>query len=127
MSSRTKKMKKLAFLFGLLSILCAVAPACYYIIAALASNCLVIEKIAVVGSVFVAIIGSLISLLSKTFTFRSRIWIILLALYFAMESISNILIMFAVTQILDELILTPLYRHFKNKVIINKEIDLRGI
>lgn len=125
MSSRTKKFKRLSTLFFILSVICTLGPAIYFIVAALLSNNLVIQKTAVVGSVFIAIIGSLFCLVSKQFTFRSKIWIILLALFYALESITNVVIIFAVTQIIDELILSPLCKMYKNKYIINKEIDLR--
>lgn len=49
----------------------------------------------------------------------------MIGLYVAVDNIIPLLIMLAVTTIIDEFILTPLARHYKAKYTINKEIDNR--
>ena len=56
---------------------------------------------------------------------RSTIWIMLIGLYCACSNIVPLLIIIAVTTIVDEFILEPLYKKYKNKYNINIEIDER--
>ena len=126
MSTYTRKYFALATVFTIISILLSVAPALYYVTKALIGAELVIQKAALASSVFVAIIGSVICLISKTFTFRSRIWVFLLAIMICVDSFGTMIIIFAVTQIADELIFAPIAKHFRSKFSINKSIDLRN-
>lgn len=123
--SRTKKFKKLAILFTILSVLCTILPAIIFTVQGLITSELTIQKTALVGTVFIAIVGSLYCLINKQFTFRSKIWLFLLALYFALQSIEHVIIVFAATQITDELILSPIAKHFRHKHSINAEMDKR--
>lgn len=56
---------------------------------------------------------------------RSRIWIIILGIYFCCDRFALAIILVSITQILDEVIVNPLYKKFKQKAIINKEFDKR--
>lgn len=126
MNKRTKHFLICAIIFTVLSVLCTVGPAIYFTVVGLITAELTIQKTVLVGSIFVAIIGSLFCLISKTFTFRSKVWVFLLALFFCLESFTTVIIVFAATQIVDELILSPIAKHYRNKFSINKEIDKRG-
>lgn len=120
----TKKYKKYTLLFGLLTILLNVCPLFVYVIKALCSADLVTEKVGLACTVFVVLILSMIAWVNKT-TMRSRVWMIMLGLYFCLDNFIGPLIVIACTQIIDEWIMSPLHRYFKNKYIINKEIDKR--
>lgn len=127
MTKPTKKAFILAIVFTILSFLLTIGPALYYTVSALITSTLIVQQAALLGTVFIALIGSLICLISKTFTFRSRIWIFLLVLYFCITNFTTMIIIFAATQIVDELIFAPIARHYRNKFTINKQIDKRGI
>lgn len=122
---RTRKFLFLSILFTLISIGLTVGPAAYYIILAFNKADVVIKQSVLVSAIFVAVIGSLICLINKNFTFRSRVWIFLLAVMYCVGAFKELILVFAVTQILDELIIAPLARHFRSKYSINKEIDKR--
>lgn len=122
---RTKRFKCLAFWFTIASVLCTILPAMVFTVEGLLLSELAVQKTALVCAVFVSIVGSLYCLISKKFTFRSKIWIFLLAIHFSLNNIERVIIVFAITQIADELILAPLARHFRSKYSINKEIDER--
>lgn len=125
-SKITRNYEFWAFLFGLLSFLSLVGPFAYYGITALAGGALVIEKVALVGSVLVVGIMTLISLVNNV-ALRSRIWIVLFALYLCLDNFILPLFIIGVCQLANELIFTPLRRHFANKASINIEIDKRGL
>ena len=71
-----------------------------------------------------ALILTIINVVFK-YHMRSTIWILMIGLYVAVDNIIPLLIILAITTILDEFILTPLSRHYKSKYTINKEIDKR--
>jgi len=119
----TKKYKKLKTLFLLCSILCVVGPLVYYTIKAFMQGEQV-EKF-VMGMMFiVALIFTAINIFFKCHL-RSTIWLVLLGIYVCIDKITALLIVMAITTLLDELIFTPLYKKYKNLYIINKEIDKR--
>lgn len=127
MSKITELYKRGAIFLTLLSVLCSIGPAIGYVIYGLISAQLVTQKASIMLCAFLAIIGSLLCLISRVFTFRSRIWVILLALISIVNSYLTMILVFAITQVADEMIFAPAARYFRQKYSINKEIDKRGI
>ena len=123
-SDITKKYQRLAILFHALSILVLVAPLAYYTIYGFI-NGEVTEKLTLGITFVIACILLVINVLFK-YHIRSTIWILVLGIYFCIDSIMPLLLMVAIGTILDEFILTPLYKSYHNKCTINKEIDKRG-
>ena len=121
----TKKYHRLGILFTILSLLLNIAPLAVYTIMALAGGALIGQKVALTMTVFVVLILSVISWINKT-TLRSKIWILMIGLYFVLEHFAVAIIIIGVCQVLDEWIVDPLRKHFRNKYSINKEIDKRG-
>lgn len=124
-SERTKKFTRLAILFTILSILCLLGPASYYVITGLLTAEVIIEKVALVGVVFMSIVLTCLCAINKV-AFRTKSWLFVLALFFVVDKFIVMIMVFAITQILDELVCSPLARHFRNKAAINREIDKRG-
>lgn len=120
----TRKYRKLSFLFGTISVLLNIAPFTIYAFIALVDSALIYQKIALSMTVLVVAILSLVALVNKV-AMKSRLWIILVGIYVCLGEIITPLIIIAVCQVLDELIISPLHKNFKNKKIINKEIDKR--
>jgi hypothetical protein len=120
----TAKYRKLSILGLILSILLNVAPLATYTIIALCNASLIYQKTALCMTVFLVLILSIVSWINKI-TLRSKLWIILIGLYVALEYILTPLIIIAVCQVLDELLITPFYKSFRRKYKINKEIDKR--
>lgn len=123
MTSPTKKYKRLARLFSLLSILVLLAPLAYYLVEAFIAG-VVIEKLALGGLATMAIILALFNIIMKS-NLRSPIWLILLGIFFVLENILPLIIFIAAGTILDEFILSPLARRYRNLYTINNEIDKR--
>lgn len=107
-----------------LSLLLNICPLAVYTIQALLQGQLVYQKVALTMTVFVVLIMTIISIINKI-TLKSRLWIILIGLYLCLGEILTPLIIIAVCQIVDEVIVHPLKGHYKNKLTISKEIDKR--
>lgn len=123
MTERTKKCRAKRRFFHIVSILLAYGPILGYLIAGftISDNS---GKITLTICSIVGIVIALINLLAK-YHIRSTIWIILLGIYMVMQDIQTLIIITAITTILDEFIFTPLYRKYKELTVINKEIDRR--
>lgn len=120
----TRKYIKLSFLFGFTSVLLNIAPFAVYAFIALVDSALIYQKIALSMTVLVVAILSLVALVNKV-AMKSRLWIVLVGIYVCLGEIITPLIIIAVCQVLDELIVAPLHNRYRNKKDINKEIDKR--
>lgn len=122
----TKKYHIAAIILLVVSILLNVAPIATYVMLGLTSGAVIVEKVALTSTIFVVLIMSCVAWMNKT-VMRSRIWLIMLGLFFCLDSIATPLIIIAVTQVVDELIVCPLRARYKNRYTINKEIDKRNM
>lgn len=120
----TKKYKKLAIIFYAVSFALLVAPAAVFGVKALFGGALVVQKTAFVFSVFLSLILALVGLIRKV-AFKSSIWLVGLGLYFCLDKILQVILVFAVTQVANELIIEPLAKHYLLKYRVNKEMDAR--
>ena len=83
------------------------------------------RKLALGGLMVLAAVLVVINILMKL-SLRCVPWILLIGIYICLKEVTLLLIIMAVTTTLDELVLEPLAKTFKNKLTINKEIDKRG-
>ena len=124
MSNITNHYRRLYWIFLLVSTLLTICPATVYTIKALIESDLVYEKTSLVLTVFLVLIMTCITIVNKQ-AMRSRLWILLIGLYISLDYILGPLIVIAICQVLDELIACPLKKSYKNKLVINKQIDRR--
>ena len=125
MSTMTNKYKKLSILTFLLSLLCSLCPILIYVIKAFVDKDVqAVNKYTLGIMCSLALIVTLINIVAKLHL-RCIPWILLLGIYVCLKDITTLLVIMAVTTIIDELILVPLHKSFKNKYTINKEIDKR--
>lgn len=125
MSTMTNKYKKLSIIIFLLSSICSLCPILIYVIKAFVdSDVKEVNKYTLGIMSSLALIVTLINIVAKLHL-RCIPWILLLGIYVCLKDITTLLIIMAVTTIIDELILVPLHKSFKNKYTINKEIDKR--
>lgn len=122
-SPTTKKYKRLALMMGLISILLLITPIGYYTTMAFIAGT-VVEKVSLGALATLAVIMVAINALLKLHL-RSPLWIMLVGVYLVLDYILPLILIIAITTIADELIFTPLRKRFKNKAIINGEIDKR--
>ena len=119
----TKKYKTLYILFKIMSILIIFVPLTIYIIKGF-TIAQPTQKFILSAALIICIILTGINILLKM-NIRSTLWVLVLGIYFCLESIQDLLLCIAISTILDEFIFTPLYKNYKSKYSINKEIDKR--
>ena len=125
MSTMTNKYKKLSILTFLLSAICSLCPIVIYVIKAFVDKDVKeVNKYTLGIMCSVALVITLINIVAKLHL-RCIPWILLLGIYLCLKNITALLVIMAITTIIDELILMPLHKSFKSKYTINKEIDKR--
>lgn len=122
--TRTKKFTLTYWIFEALSILASLLPLSIYTIKGFAENDGSAQQVGLVCSISVAIILFLVNVILK-YNLKSPLWIMTLGLYFCLDNILPLIIILAITTILDEFVFTPCKKIFKERMIINKEIDKR--
>lgn len=121
----TQKYKKLSILTFLLSAICSLCPILIYVLKAfIDKDVQEVNKYTLGIMCSVALVITLINIVAKLHL-RCIPWILLLGIYVCLKDITALLVIMAITTIIDELILMPLHKSFKNKYTINKEIDKR--
>lgn len=120
----TKKYRLFYWILAVFSILLNFCPLAIYCIKALMAGDLIYEKVTLTMTVFVVVILTIVGIVNKV-ALRSRLWIILIGVYICLNDILTPLIIIAVCQTLDEIVINPLKKHYSNKLTISKEIDKR--
>lgn len=129
MAKASKYTKRYRLKYWITSVICWVSlitPLGVYIIKALASDgVLVSGKVAVVGTVAVAIILTVYNIIAQR-NLTCIIWVMLLGLFVAMkEALLPLIIMLSIVSILNDLVFCPLISHYKTQLIASKVVDER--
>ena len=123
--TRTKKFKLGALICTLLSIVLSIGPLVVYSVMAFNSAAATtVDKVTLMSMLSVGVILSLVCAINK-YTPRCRLWLVLIGLYVCLDSFIGCVLVMAITQCADELVVNPLAKHFRSKYSINKEIDKR--
>ena len=121
----TKRYKLLALFLGFLSFLFVFGPVTIY--AAIGfMTAPTLAQCALLSCITVGSIVSAVCMINK-YTPRSRLFIFLLGFYVALEHFLPCLLMIGTFTVLDEFIICPLKKHYRNLYVINREIDKRGV
>ena len=120
----TSKYRKLFWLFFIVSLLLNVAPLAVYTIIGFVECTAITEKVTLSMILLIVLIMSIITWTNQI-VLRSRLWIMLIGLYICLDYIMIPLIIIAVCQVVDELIVSPLKNNFSTKLTIHKEMDKR--
>ena len=123
--NQTKKYKELKNLYLFLDIFVTLLPLLVYIGMAIANNNAVVQKVGLSLSLITALIFVILNIMLKL-NIRSTIWIVLIGIHCCIENIMPLIFMLAISSLLSEFVFAPLYKKYKEKFIINKEIDKRG-
>lgn len=119
----TKKYKRLYLFSKIMSLLMTIIPMLIYIVIGFAQGS-IRSKLVLGACVTIGLIFVIINIIAKH-KIRSTIWILMIGLYSACKNIVPLLIIITITTVIDEFILEPLYKKYKAKYTINKEIDIR--
>ena len=119
----TKHYFKLMIIFLLLSCFCIFGPMLFFFGRAFVVGDTT-QKATLGVTFMIALVLFGVNLVMKSHL-RSVLWVLVLGVFVVMDHYLAIIIVFAVSCFLEELIFSPLYRYYKSKVRINKEIDKR--
>lgn len=125
-SNYTKMCRGKLWFYRILDWICLAAPLIIYVVMALVNGDIAVAyKVAVVSTTMIAIILTVFNVLAQK-KLRCPIWILLIGLYVAMrEYLMPLIIILAVTSILDDLVFTPIISYYRTKLISSKTIDDR--
>lgn len=123
MSDITKKYKSLYWVFNILSFCLTFVPFFVFLIVGYV-NATTAQKVVMSAITLGALLIAAIGIISK-YTFRGVGYLIIIALYIALQNVATPILIIALCTITDELVATPLKKRFKEKYTINKEIDNR--
>ena len=123
MTELTSKYVKLKRLFFFLSVVCVVAPLLFYFARAFVFGDIV-QKTTMGITFTVALVLFMLNIIMKSHL-RSVMWVLLIGIVTVSNHYISMLVVFAITTFVEELIFFPLYRYYKSKARINKEIDKR--
>ena len=124
MTSRTKKINNIKWILFSLSQMLTVGPLLVYAGIALSGSSDTKSKAILLSMISVSVIFSLVCIINK-YTPRCKVWFILLGLYLCLDHFLGCVLLLAITQTVDELVVVPLYKHYKQLYVTNKEIDKR--
>lgn len=122
-SDVTKKYRRLYLIFTALSWIMTLGPMIAYVIYGFASGDTV-SKISLGLSSMSAVALTAFSVIFKKHI-RSTLFLLLLGIYFAIKEITILLIILSICTILDEFLITPLQKRYREKTVINSQIDGR--
>ena len=125
MSEITKSAKTKYVVCKIMSFLLTVAPLFIYVIIGLANGDIHKgQKVFLGFTCIMALILTLFNILLK-YQLRSPLFLLLLGIYYALNNILPLIIIVCVGIVLDEFVFSPLKRKYKEKYVVNKEIDDR--
>ena len=119
----TNKYKKLYETFKILSWSVTILPLVVYFVIAF-SKAEIVHKLAIGSMLTIVLILTVINIIGKL-QLRSPLFLLLIGIYVGLGQILTPLVITSCGVVLDEFILTPLYKKYKQLYIINKEIDKR--
>ena len=125
-SKYTKRIRRKVLLLWLADTLLLFLPVLIYVVMALAdSGVFMYGKVSVVASVLIAALLTAFNVIAQK-RMRCPIWILIIGLFVAIrEYLLPLIIILAVTSILDDLVFTPLISHYTVRAKSSKVIDDR--
>lgn len=122
-SDVTKKYRRAYRILTALSWILTLGPMVGYVIYGFTSGG-TISKVSLGLSSMAAVALTGFSVIFKKHI-RSTLFILLLGIYFALKEITILLIILSVCTLLDEFLITPLQKKYREKMVINSQIDRR--
>lgn len=122
MREKTIRLRRSKIILGIISLLLCYAPLLVALITGFSYSDNERGKVTLSICCTVTLLLTLINIISK-YSVRSTMWVLLLGAYSVLEDVMPYLIAIAICTIIDEFIITPIYKSVKNRYIINREID----
>lgn len=123
MAEVTSNYTKKKWICFILSVICLFGPILFFFARAFVVGDTT-QKLTMGITFTVALVLCAINLIMKSHL-RSVIWVLLIGVFMVVDHYIAIIVVFAVACFLEELVFWPLYKYYKSKASINKEIDRR--
>lgn len=123
LSATTRSARNISIISYIASLVSTILPVIVYTGIAFAQGD-VRQKFTLGLTLMIAIILVVVNVIFK-YHLRSAIWIVVLGIYFCIKNIMPLLLILAIGTVLDEFIFTPVYKRYREKYKVNKEIDRR--
>lgn len=120
----TEKYKKLYRAFKILSMTVTLGPLCVYFVIAFV-RATTVSKLAMGSTLTMVLILTMLNLIGK-YRLRSPMFLLLIGIYVGLGNILTPLYISTAGIVLDEFLLTPAVKKYRQLYTINKEIDKRG-
>ena len=125
MSDVTRRYNKLRFLFFWLGIFLTFLPLIIFGFKGCMDGTIALENKLTFSLCFVSAITLTMLGVKSKYNCRSVTYLLLFGCYFVVKEIEIVVAVCGVCCIADEFAIRPLHRHYREKAIINKEIDKR--
>lgn len=124
-SVQTKKIQTKLLILKIINSINLLLPILYYVVMSFGKTGVSSDKqITLVICLAVAGILLILNYVLK-YKLRSPLFIVLIGVHLVIGDIMTLIVILAVTSILDELVLNPMINNAKSKLITNKELDKR--
>lgn len=124
--TRTDRLKKMHVALTVTSVVLNIGPILFYIGVALHDGSAVHQKAALAATILAAIMMTAVAWVNKI-ALRSKTLVLLIGLYVVLGHLIDVVIVLAVCQVVDEMVITPLRKSVGDKLTVNRELDRRGL
>jgi len=125
MSDITRRYKRLAFIFTVLSVLLLFLPLIIFGIKGCLDGTIELTNKLKLGLCFVSALALTVYGVKSRFKCRSITFVLLFGCYFVVKRIEIVVLVSGICCILEEFAVNPLAKYYRQKASINKEIDKR--
>lgn len=125
-SEYTEKLKSKLFWLKFITFILLATPLFYFFVSCLASGAESWKKVTLVMTALISLMMIGLNIILK-FHLRSPLFFMLIGIHVIMDNVMVLLVLLAITSLLDEVFLTPWIKKVKTQLIANKEMDKRGL
>lgn len=125
-SEYTEKLKNKLFWLRFITFILLATPLFYFFVSCLSSGAESWKKVTLVMTALISLMLIGLNFILK-FHLRSPLFFMLIGIHVIMDNVMVLLVLLAITSLLDEVFLTPWIKKVKAQLIANKEMDKRGL
>lgn len=125
-SEYTEKLKSKLFWLRFITFILLATPLFYFFVSCLSSGAESWKKVTLVMTALISLMLIGVNIILK-FHLRSPLFFMLIGIHVIMDNVMVLLVLLAITSLLDEVFLTPWIKKVKTQLIANKEMDKRGL
>lgn len=128
--ARTKKLRTIKIILGILHFLCL-----FGVLAAFGIPAFITAEVgskAILGvcgmvTIMLGLVSTVVSVKHKAGLHRSMMWALIIGVMKCLNSIAPFVWTMALASILDECLISPAYENYKTALLANREMDKRGL